>query len=114
MRQPRPSRGLALSLLATLPSILAIPAIAVVVAVQAGRTAARDVAAMIEAKRRDLRNDVQLARSAFVTIYGNAAPDDAEAKLRATWILPAMVCGDEGFFFVYDDDGTNLAAPRQT
>ncbi|CTQ51003.1 cache domain-containing protein [Jannaschia donghaensis] len=118
MRLPRPSYGQSLFLLATLPLILAVGAIAVLIAVQSDRAATREIAAleqtMIEAKRRELQNYLQLARTSFITIYGNAAPDDAVAKLRVTQILSAMVYGTDGFFFVYDYDGNNLVAPRQT
>ncbi|SDZ37775.1 two-component system, NarL family, sensor kinase [Jannaschia faecimaris] len=118
MRLLRPSYGQSLFLLATLPLILAISAIAILVAVQSERTARQEIAAleqtMIDAKRRELRNYLQLARTSFITIYGNAAPDDEAAKLRVTQILSAMVYGTDGFFFVYDYDGNNLVAPRQT
>ncbi|UWQ16234.1 cache domain-containing protein [Jannaschia sp. M317] len=118
MRLPRLSYGQRLLLLAALPLILAVSGISVLVAIQSERTAEREIAAleeaMIQAKRRELRNYLQLARTSFITIYGNAAPDDAAAKLRVTQILSAMVYGSDGFFFVYDYDGTNLVAPRQT
>ena len=114
----RPSYGTKLLLLAATPLILAAAAIAVLVAWQSERVATREIAAleatMIQAKRDELRNYLQLAKTSFVTIYGNAQPDDAAAKLRVTQILSAMVFGDDGFFFVYDYDGTNLVAPRQT
>ena len=55
-----------------------------------------------------------LARNAFFSIYGNAQPDDEEAKLAVTQILAAMIYGDEGFYFVYDYDGLNIVSPRQT
>lgn len=118
MTLSRPSYGQSLFLLATLPLILAVSAIAVLIAVQSERAATREIAAleevMIEAKRQELQNYLQLARTSFITIYGNAAPDDAAAKLRVTQILSAMVYGTDGFFFVYDYDGHNLVAPRQT
>ncbi|MFO6463758.1 cache domain-containing protein [Jannaschia sp. KMU-145] len=118
MRLPRLSYGQRLLVLAALPLMVAVSAIAVLVAIQAERTATREIAAletaMIDAKRRELRNYVQLARTSFITIYGNAAPDDDAAKLRVTQILSAMVYGQDGFFFVYDYDGRNLVAPRQT
>lgn len=118
MTLPRPSYGQSLFLLATLPLIIAVSAIAVLIAVQSERAATREIAAleevMIEAKRQELQNYLQLARTSFITIYGNAAPDDAAAKLRVTQILSAMVYGTDGFFFVYDYDGRNLVAPRQT
>ncbi|MEM9798537.1 MAG: cache domain-containing protein [Pseudomonadota bacterium] len=115
---PRFSYAQKLFLLATLPLILAVSAIAAAMAWQSERAAEREIAVMermmIDAKRRELRNYVQLARTAFITLYGNAAPDDAAAKLRVTQILSAMVYGSDGFFFVYDYDGRNLVAPRQT
>ncbi|MBM2576570.1 cache domain-containing protein [Jannaschia sp. Os4] len=118
MPLPRPSYGTKLLLLAAAPLVLAGALIAVLVTWQAGRVAEREIAALeratVAAKREELRNYVQLARSAFVTIYGNASPDDEAAKLRVTQILSAMVYGEDGFFFVYDYDGTNLVAPRQT
>jgi len=104
--------------LATIPLVLAAAAIALLVNVQSSRMAERELAALertlIETKKEELKNYLSLARTAFVTIYGNAAPDDALAKLRVTQILSAMVYGQDGFFFVYAYDGTNLVSPRQT
>ena len=118
MERPRLSYGTKLLLLAAVPLVLACAAIAALVAWQAERTAGREIAqleaAMLDAKREELRNYVQLARSAFVTIYGTAAPDDAAAQRRVTQILASMIYGSDGYFFVYDYDGTNLVAPRQT
>ena len=54
------------------------------------------------------------AKNGFYYIYGNAAPDDEDAKQQVMQILAAMIYGDEGFFFVYDYDGTNIVSPRQT
>ncbi|PWJ18058.1 cache domain-containing protein [Jannaschia seohaensis] len=114
----RLSYGQRLLLLAALPLIVAVGAIAVLVTLQSERMAQREIetleAAMITAKQRELRNYLQLARTSFITIYGNAAPDDEAAKLRVTQILSAMIYGQDGFFFVFDYDGTNLVAPRQT
>ena len=47
-------------------------------------------------------------------IYGRAAPDDDAAKKQVMQILSAMIYGTDGFFFVYDYNGTNLVSPRQT
>lgn len=105
-------------LLAALPLILAVTLIAIVVANQSRALAEREIAALevqlIDAKRDELRNYISIARTAFVNIYGRAAPDDEEAKLEVTRILSAMLYGQDGYFFVFDYDGTNLVAPRQT
>lgn len=105
-------------LLATIPLILSVAMIAVVVANQSRDLAAREIKALetqlIQAKREELKNYLSLARTAFVNIYGRAQPDDEQAKLEVTRILAAMLFGQDGYFFVFDYDGNNLVAPRQT
>ena len=110
--------GQKIFLTATLPLIIAAVTISVLVTLQSRQLAEREIQSLeeqlITAKREELRNYISLARTAFVTIYGNAAPDDEDAKLRVTQILSAMLYGQDGFFFVYDYDGTNLVSPRRT
>lgn len=107
-----------LFLLTTLPLILAVAAISVLVANQSRALAEREIRSLefqlIEAKKQELRNYVTQARNGFYFIYGNASPDDQEAKQRVIQILAAMIYGEDGFFFVYDYDGNNLVNPRQT
>ncbi|WP_163849631.1 cache domain-containing protein [Pseudooceanicola aestuarii] len=113
-----PSYGQKLFLLATLPLILAVTAISLLVAHQSRDLAEREIAALerqlIAAKKAELRNYVTQARNAFHFIYGNADPTDETAKTKVKQILAAMIYGDEGFFFVYDYEGTNYVSPRQT
>ena len=112
------SYGQKLFLLATVPLLLSVAIISMIVAAQSRQLADREIRALetqlIDAKRDELRNYLSLARTAFVNIYGRAAPDDAEAKLEVTRILAAMLYGQDGYFFVFDYEGTNLVAPRQT
>ena len=112
------SYGQKITLLATLPLILAVTAIALVVANQSRQLAENEItqleARLIETKKKELRNYVTQARNGFYYIYGNAAPDDEEAKRRVANILSAMIYGTEGSFFVYDYDGHALVHPRQT
>ncbi|MBM7066706.1 cache domain-containing protein [Actibacterium sp. 188UL27-1] len=107
-----------LFLLATVPLVLAAAAISLVVAVQSSQLAKREIreleVQLIEAKKRELKNYLTLARNAFFSIYGRATPDDEEAKTRVMQILAAMTYGQDGSFFVYDYDGINLVSPRQT
>ena len=114
----RPTYAQKLSLLMTLPLIVAGTAIAVLVGYQSRSLAEREIQALemqlLEAKKAELRNYVTQARNGFAHIYGLAAPDDAAAKEQVTQILSAMIYGKDGFFFVYDYDGTNLVSPRQT
>ncbi|MEM7270665.1 MAG: cache domain-containing protein, partial [Pseudomonadota bacterium] len=105
-------------LLATLPLILAAAAIAYVVADQSRRLAEAEIAlfeaALIEAKRAELRNHVNIARTSFAPIYGRAEPDDEDAKLTIAQSLAAMTYGRDGSFFVYTFDGDNIVNPRDT
>lgn len=114
----RPNYGQKLTLLATLPLIVAVAAISLLVAHQSRLMAEREIRAMenqlIEAKKAELKNYVTQARNGFYFIYGNADPTDSLAKEQVMQILSAMIYGDEGAFFVYDYDGNNLVSPRQT
>ena len=107
-----------LTLLAAVPLVLAVTAIAAVVALQARALADREIdlleAQLIAAKKAELRNYVTQARNGFYFVYGSAAPDDAAAKEQVAQILSAMIYGEEGQFFVYDYDGTALVSPRET
>jgi len=64
--------------------------------------------------QKELQNYLSLARTAIGNIYGRAAPDDEDAKLNVSRILSAMLYGQDGYFFVFDYDGNNIVAPRQT
>ena len=114
----RLSYGQKLFLLATLPLLLAVAAISALVTHQSRQLSEREIAALeqqlIEAKKDELKNYLSIARTAFVNIYGRAAPDDEEAKLAVTQILSSMLYGQDGFFLVFDYDGNNLVSPRQT
>lgn len=114
----RPSYAQKLSLVATVPLIAAVVAIALLVAYQSRTLAEREIKALetqlLEAKKAELANYVTQARNGFYFIYGSAAPDDQNARNQVAQILSAMIYGSDGFFFVYDYDGTNLVSPRQT
>lgn len=114
----RPGYGTKLFLLATLPLLLAVAAITIVVERQSRALSDREIAALeaqlIEAKKQELKNYLSIARTAFLNIYGRAGPDDEAAKLAVTRILAATIYGQDGYFFVFDYDGVNLVAPRQT
>ena len=91
----RPNYAQKLSLLAAIPLLVAVAAIALLVAYQARALADREIRALeqqlIEAKKAELRNYVTQARNGFSHIYGLAAPDDAEAKEQVTQILSLVV-----------------------
>lgn len=110
--------GQKLFLVATLPLVVAAVLISVIVTLESRQLAEREIRnleeQLIAAKRAELKNYLSIARTSFFNIYGRAAPDDEEAKLQITQILAAMLYGQDGYFFVYDYDGTNLVSPRQT
>ena len=112
------SFGQQIFLLASLPLLLMGLAIAVLVAHQSRAMAEREIRMLeirlLEAKKQELHNYVTQARNGFYYIYGNASPNDEDAKRKVMQTLAAMTYGDEGFFFIYDYDGTNLVSPRQT
>ncbi len=114
----RPTYAHKLTLIASIPLLVAVAAIAVLVAIQSRALAEREIKALetqlIEAKKAELRNYVTQARNGFYFIYGSAQPDDQFAKDQVAQILSAMIYGTDGFFFVYNYDGTNLVSPRQT
>ncbi len=112
------SYGQKVFLLATVPLILAVALISLVVTSQSRQLAEREIAILenqlIQAKQDELKNYLSIARTAVVNTYGRAAPDDEDAKLAVSRELAAMLYGQDGYFFVFDYDGTNLVAPRQT
>lgn len=105
-------------LLATIPLILAGAAIALVVNYQTRQLLEQELQVLetelLSAKQAEILNYMSLARTATISIYGRALPDDAAAKLRVTQILSSLIYGRDGYFFVYDYDGKNLVSPRQT
>ena len=114
----RPGSARALLLTATVPLIVTVAGLSVLVAVEARRLSEREIAELetqlIEAKKRELKNYLALARTAIARDYNPALPDDRVAQERVKQTLAAMVYGSDGFIFVYDYTGTNLVAPRET
>lgn len=101
--------------LAVLPLLAALLAIAAIVLVEAQSLAQRQVAlleeSMLAAKRAELKHYVGLALSSIEHLYA-AGRDDPEAREQAKRILGEMNYGDDGYFFVYDLAGNNLVHPR--
>ncbi|MCY4304832.1 MAG: cache domain-containing protein [Aestuariivita sp.] len=104
-----------LSLLATIPIILATASISVFVTYQSRAVAEQEIKALeiqlIEAKKAELKNYVTQAKNGFYFIYSEVLSDDLLAKEKVSQILSAMIYGSDGSFFVYDYDGQNLVNP---
>lgn len=105
-------------LMAAVPLLLAMGAITSIVTLQSRALAEREIVSLeeqlLEAKKEELRNYISIARTAIGATYGNASPDDEDAKREVMQTLAAMIYGQDGYFFVFDYDGRNLVAPRQT
>lgn len=68
--------------------------------------------AYLENAQRELKHYVALAMSAVAPYYDSGRDDDA-TKARAMHALSLLDYGADGYFFLYDFDGTNLMHPRQ-
>lgn len=68
--------------------------------------------AYMENAQRELKHFVALAMSAVAPYYRSGRDDDA-TKAKAMHALSLLDYGPDGYFFLYDYDGTNLMHPRQ-
>lgn len=68
--------------------------------------------ALLESKKAELENYMELGYTAIKDVYESAGPDDEQAKERVRQMLKNMEYGRDGYFFVYDYDGVNIAHPR--
>ena len=108
-------------LLATIPLILAVAVITLLVNRQAAELAAAEISVfeetMLAAKKAELLNYISLAQTSIDHLTGlprtASAEDVIEAQARAKQILNGLTFGQDGYFFVYDQQGTNLVHPKQ-
>ena len=102
-------------LLAAVPLLVALAAIAVAVYVKGLQLAQREKevveSAWLGSKESELRHYVSLAYSAIAPLQD--ASDGDAARERALALLAQMEFGHDGYFFVYDLQGKNLMHPRQ-
>lgn len=99
-----------------LPVILISFASLVVINLQSEKLAKQQVEAVENLIRRskeiELGNYVRLARTAIEPIYASQGADSEEAKARVAEIITQMTFGEDGYFFVYEGDGTNVVHPK--
>lgn len=104
-------------LLSTVPLILAISAITFLVFYQAQSLSEEETASferkMLAAKKSELLNYLSLAQTSIRHIYENALPGDLRAQAEVKDILNGLTYGPDGYFFVYDINGTSLVHPKQ-
>jgi two-component system NarL family sensor kinase len=103
-------------LLAVAPLLLAIALIGGLLVVETQRLERQQAQVLedvlLNAKREELRSYIALALTSIDHLYG-AGRDDQAAKEQAKAILSNMTFGDDGYFYVYANDGLNLVHPRQ-
>ena len=66
----------------------------------------------VETAQAELRHYVALALSTISPLY-NTGRDDDDIKRQAMRQLAQLDYGPDGYFFLYDFDGTSLMHPRQ-
>lgn len=102
--------------LTILPVVLISLAALVLINLQSERLA-REQRSVVEnlvrkSKETELKNYVNLARTAIAPFVENAAISDEIAQTQVISILQKMTFGEDGYFFVYQEDGTNVMHPR--
>ena len=104
-------------LLAVAPLLLAIAAIGGLLVFETQRLEHQQAQVLedvlLNAKRDELRSYVALALTSIDHLYGTGRDDEA-SKEQAKAILSSMNFGDDGYFYVYAQDGLNLVHPRQS
>lgn len=103
--------------LATMPLIIAILAITFLVTSQSRDLAQSGISAfeanMLSTKQKEVVNYINLALSSIDHIYTGADANDLEAQEEVKSILTTLSYGEDGYFFVYDYEGTNIVHPKQ-
>lgn len=66
---------------------------------------------LLAAKEQALKDHLSIALGSIEHIYNQASEDDPVAQEQVKAILRQLEFGDDGYFFVYDETGTNLVHP---
>ena len=105
-----------LLVVAAVPLLLSLALIATAVLLQQRALARQEhesaEGTYITARRAELENYVQLAVS-MINPLVNTDGDPAQAQAHAMQLLRSLDYGNDGYFFVYDMQGTVLMHPRQ-
>jgi len=103
-------------LLGLLPLVVSLALIALAVRQQEGQLARHEHALVereyMNARRDELKHYVELAVSTVQPFYARGRADAAERR-EALRLLGSLDYGEDGYFFVYDLDGTVLMHSRQ-
>ncbi len=99
-----------------LPVVLLSIASLAVIEMESRHLAERQISEMerrtVEARKTELVKMSKLALSAVEGIRADQSLSPDEARRQAKDLLRSMDFGEDGYFYVYSDDGTNLVHPR--
>ncbi|MEZ5799601.1 MAG: cache domain-containing protein [Nitratireductor sp.] len=105
-----------LLLITLLPMIAMSAAMAAIITFQSERLSRAQVQAVkamiLSSKETELKNYVSLARTAIEPFYSSSWSSTPLAKRQVTDIMNRMTFGQDGYFYVYEENGTNLVHPR--
>ncbi|WP_193221921.1 cache domain-containing protein [Amylibacter sp. SFDW26] len=68
----------------------------------------------LDLKKNELQNYIELAEGAVAPMYTSTLKTKRQAQREASDILRKMSYGQDNYFFVYDEGGTNIVNPRLT
>ncbi|WP_232771862.1 cache domain-containing protein [Glaciecola sp. 33A] len=69
---------------------------------------------LIDQKKQELKNYTALAKSSVNHLYSQSIPDNTAIKSVVAQIFDGLLYnGDDGYFFVYDGNGTNISHPKE-
>lgn len=68
---------------------------------------------LIAAKKAELKNYLELAYTTINNIYENETFEKTYAQLEVYYTLKKIEFGEDGYFFIYDYDGFNVAHSRK-
>ena len=68
---------------------------------------------LITLKEKELKNYLELAFTAIDHVYQNETFEKTYAQLEVYYTLKNMEYGQDGYFFIYNYDGVNIAHPRK-
>ncbi|MFW8591930.1 cache domain-containing protein [Glaciecola sp. 2405UD65-10] len=69
---------------------------------------------LIAQKQQELKNYTAIAKASIQHIYDMAGANDEQAKAQVAAIISSLLYNtSDGYFFVYDDKGTNIVLPTE-
>ena len=106
-----------IALLTLIPLIIAISGIAAATVSQTKKLASTQATTfeqeLLSTKKKELKNYMELAYTAIINVYENPNVAKKHAQQEVYDILKSMEFGEDGYFFVYDYNGVNIAHSRK-